>query len=376
MPFSLPTLPDLRGQDRANFAARLLGADQTARRSMLNITADVIAGGIFAGLRALGWLSRQIFIDSAEAPYLDRLGANYGMVRIAATAAAGSATFSGVSGTVIPSGTQVQSSDGTQFYETIAPGTISGGGSGTVVIVLQASVAGSAGNQSASAPLQLAQAIAGVQPIAVVTSGGLTGGADLESDAGFRARVQARIQQPPQGGAAIDFWQWARASGIPTRAWVFPLNRGAGTCDVSFMIDTRIDPVPLSADLANVLNYIQARAPVVGDFETFALVQDAQSVTIHGLNPGDSTTQSEVTAALLALYASVPPGGATFGDGVTQPLQNALFPILTSGTLDLSQIEAAIESVGTIISYDLVSPSGDVTFAKGHLPGPPTVAYT
>ena len=65
------------------------------------------------------------------------------------------------------------------------------------------------------------------------------------------------------------------------------------------------------------------------------------------------------------------------GDGVTIALQStALFPLQVPGTLFLSMIEAAIDSVGTIKSYDLVSPAADVTFASGHLPAQPSVTFT
>ncbi len=376
MPLSIPTLADMRTRNRANFAARLPGFDSTLARAVIGVVADVLAAGLFACYRALAYVARQLFIDSAEAPYLDRRAAEYGITRNQATGATGSVTVTFTQDALIPSGALLESSDQTQQYQTTT-GTGFAGGGGTATITVAAITPGSAGNQVTGAPLTLMVAIAGVAPVATVTSPGLTGGTDLESDASLRARTEARIQAPPQGGSGADFWQWARNSGVPTRAWAYPLNRGPGTCDVTFVIDTRPNNIPLTADIATVQAAIAAAAPVIGEYVVYAPTADALAITIHGLVPNTAAQQAAVTAQLVALAASVPPGGATYGDGVTEPLTTgALFPTQTPGTLYLSQIEAAIEAAGGVLSYDLTAPSADVTFAAGHLPAVPTVTFT
>jgi uncharacterized phage protein gp47/JayE len=374
MPLSLPALSDLRAQFRGNFAARVPGFDQTLRRSVTGVFSDMLAGAVYLCCRALGWVSRQLFFDSAEAPYLDRKAADYGIVRAAAVLAGGNCIFTGTATTPIPAGTTVQTTDQTLQFTTQAAGTIATGG--TVSVPIVCTTAGAAGNLAAGAVLNLVSAISGVQPQAAVDGNGLSGGTDAQSDASLRSQSLARIQEPPQGGAATDFWQWAKNSGIPTRAWVFPLNRGAGSCDVTFTIDTRVNPVPLAADLAAVQSYIAALSPVIGSYQVFAPTADALAITIRGLNPGDTATKAAVQAALMALVATVPPGGASCGDGITQPVQTgALFPTQVPGMLYLSMIQAAIDSAADIQSYDLVAPSADVAFAAGHLPAPPVVTF-
>jgi uncharacterized phage protein gp47/JayE len=381
MPLSLPTLPTLRSTFRANFAARLAGFDAALSTTVAGVISDMLGGGIWAGFRGLGWLSRQMFIDSAEAGYLDRRLSPYGLARLQGTVAAGNVIFSGTNGIVIPQNTPLvppgaltDSNGNALQFTTQASGTIS---SGTVTLAVAASGPGTAGNLPAASPLTLVNAIAGVLPQAVLDGSGTNGGTNSESDASFRTRGLARIQSPPQGGAGSDFWAWARASGIPTRAWVFPLNRGTGTCDVAFTIDTRVNPIPLSADLTAVQAAVVAAAPVIGSYQAFAPAADALTITIHGMVPSDATTKAAVTAALVALCASVPPGGATYGDGVTVSLQTgALFPLQVPGTLFLSMIEDAIDNAAIIQSYDLAAPSADVTFATGHLPAVPTVTFT
>ncbi|MBW4089889.1 MAG: baseplate J/gp47 family protein [Proteobacteria bacterium] len=379
MPWSTPSLADLRAQTLANFQARIQGADTFLPRAVLPIVANAVAAVAFAGYRALGWVARQFFVASAEAPYLDRRLAEVNLPRIQATVAAGpGVTFSGPQNTPIDLGTPLQTSNGGMSYTVTAAGTIGSGG--TVSLPVVATTAGSLGNLAPGAPLTLVTAIAGVAPTAIVGSAGITGGTDAETDAAYRVRGLARLGQPPQGGAATDFLAWAKASGVPTRAWVFPLNRGIGTCDVAFTIDTRANNIPLTADLDAVQTYIAGVKPVIGDSQAFAPVADALAITILNLvGTGGITTaalQAAITAQLNDLIATVPPGGAAVGDAVTVPLPpGALFPLQTPGKLYLSQIEAAIEAAGSVLSYDLTAPTADVVFATGHLPAPPTITF-
>ena len=374
MPFPIATLADLRAQNRANFAARLTGADTMLRRSVIAVLADICAYPLYAAYRALVWVSKQLFIDSAEAPYLDRRGAEYGLAREQATAAVLTADFTFTQAATIPAGTLVQSSDFSQTYALTA--AVTSAGAGVVAGNVTAQTVGSAANQANGAILTLMTAISGVQAPATVAAT-VTTGTDAETDSSLRARILARIQNPPQGGAGADFWQWARNSGVPTRAWVYPLNSGIGTCDVTFVIDSRANKIPLSADISAVQAAIDAARPVIGESTVFAPVADALAITIHGLNPNTSAMQAAIVAQLDALIASVPPGGAGYGDGVTEPLTTgALFPTQVPGTLYLSQINAAIEAAGGVIDYDLTAPAADVVFATGHIPAIPTVTFT
>lgn len=373
MPLSIPTLPDLRSQNRANFAARLPGAATWLRHAVIPILADLCAYPLYAAYRALVWVSQQMFTDSAEAPYLDRMGADYGILRVSAVPAVLVATASFTQPATIPAGTAVSSSDFTQAYT--VTNDVTATGAGTLPVTVTASTPGSAANQADAAILILQVAIAGVQAQMTVT-GTTTAGTDAESDASLRARIIARKSNPPQGGAGADFWEWARNSGIPTRAWVFPQNRGVGTCDVAFTVDTATPNIPASAEIATVQTAISASAPVIGSYEVFAPIADPLTITLAHLSPNNATQQAAIVAALAALALSVPPGGAVYGDGVTEPLTTgAVFPLQTPGTLYLSQIEAVIAGAGGVIAYDLISPSADIAFATGHLPAAPNVVF-
>ena len=77
--------------------------------------------------------------------------------------------------------------------------------------------------------LTLDSPIVGVNASANVTAGALTGGADAEDDDSLRARLLARIKEPPQGGSKADYVTWALEVPGVTRAWCYPEEMGDGT---------------------------------------------------------------------------------------------------------------------------------------------------
>ena len=370
MPFAVPSLDDLRTQVRAALTARLAAVVPNfvfpVRRSAIGVLADVWAAGLYLAYRALGWLARQLFLNTAEGAYLQQRAAWYAIAPEGAATAAGNVVFTGSAGLPVPLGTVVQNSDASVTYATQTAATVGGGGMVSVAVAAQ--VAGAAGNQSPGAALQLATAVAGVLPSVTVDTNGITGGLDAESDASLLTRTLARIQQPPQGGAASDYIAWAKQTAGVTRAWCYPLGRGPGTVDVYFAMDGRTNNIPLSADIAAVQAVISGPAarPVTADARVWAPTADALAINIHGLYPSDAATKAAITAQLAALARTIAPGYATVGDGISNATP--------AGILYLSQIEAAITAAGGAI-FDLTAPAADVIFATGHLPATPTVTF-
>ncbi len=373
MPLNVPTLPALRSQIRADFAARVSATSNPLRHSMLTIISDILAGGLWLLYQALVWLSRQLFLDTMESGFLDRRGAIYGVSRTPAAAATGTASFGGGVGAPIPAGTPWATSGNTVTGVTTAAATIGSGGTVSGVPVATTTT-GLASNLTGGTQITISVAVANVLPTATIDSAGLTGGADLQSDASFRAAIQARIQTPPQGGAASDYVSWAKQVSGVTRAWCYPLNRGPGTVDVFAVFDGRSNNIPASGDLATIQAVLSAKAPVTADAQAKALVADALTITISGMVPNSTANQAAVTAALQALARSISPGQSAVsgvsivGDDITATQ--------TTGVLYLEQIDAAISGAAPLAHYDLVAPSSDITYASGHIPGAVTVTFT
>jgi len=246
MAFQRPTLQTLVARVLADIEAQLPGTDARLRHSLLDILARAQAATAHGLHGHIDYLAKQIIIDTAESEYLDRWASVWNVTRKVATAAQGNVTFSGTDASVIPLGTTLQRGDGWQ-YTTDAEGTIV---AGVAVVAITSVTVGDDSNASAASTLSLVTPITGVDNTATVDGSALTGGAEIETDEALRARLLARIQQTPHGGASFDYINWALEVPGVTRAWVYPGEDGLGTVKVRFMMDdTYADGIPLAADV-------------------------------------------------------------------------------------------------------------------------------
>ena len=231
MPYSRPTLSDLRTQVAQQIAAALPGSDPLLRTSVLKILGDITAGAAHLQYGYLDWIAQQSNPFTASDEYLEAWAALKSVTRLASTPATGTATFTGTNGTVVPSGTVFVRGDGWR-YTTTAPATVAGG----VVTVSAQADAGSTGNADNGTLVNMFSAIVGINSAGVATSA-FTGGADVEDDDSLRARMLLAYQQPARGGSKADYIRWAREVAGVTRAWCLPHADGAGTVAMYVMLD-------------------------------------------------------------------------------------------------------------------------------------------
>lgn len=289
MAFERPTLPALRKRVIADFEANLPGVDARMRQSRIGVHAMVHAdlANEHYGLQAS--IARNVLPDLAEADWLARWGNILGIVRHGATAAAGAVRFSGADGSIVPAGSELRRSDGA-IVATTEQATIV---AGAAIAPVRAVIAGLAGNTEEDVALATLAALPGVAAKCFVEAA-LTGGADLEDLESWRQRILFRLQEPPQGGAAIDYWRWAREVPGVTRAWVYPKELGAGTVTVRFMMDgTYEDGIPhgvdapypssYTEDVLRVWQHIEPLRPVTAEVFVCKPVPKALNVTIAGL---------------------------------------------------------------------------------------------
>lgn len=341
MPFARPTLQELIDRVDAEIESRL-GVGPLRPRSVLAVLARVLAGSSHLLHGHLDWIADQVFPDTAELEQLERWAAIWGIQRKAATFAQGDVDFTGTNGTDIPAGTLLQRADGRQ-YTTDSLATIAGG---TATAAVTAVLPGAAGNAAAATPLTLASPIAGVSSSAAVAAGGLAGGADQESDADLRARLLLRIQEPPQGGAAIDYARWALEVPDVDRVWVFPLQSGVGYVDLTFSVTAAAGgPIPAAPKVAEVQAYVDERRPVTAVAQVFAPALVALDPEIS-ITPDTAAVRAAVQASLEDL------------------LRREAVP---GGTLLLSHIHEAISTAAGETDHVLVSPAADVVYAPGEL---------
>lgn len=351
MTFPRPTLTELIDRVTADVSSRVLGVEGAVlRRSLLGILARSTAGEAHMLYGYLDWVSRQAIPDTAEAEWLERWAAVWGLSRKAAEYATGNVTFTGTNGSTIPAGTVVQRQDGLQ-YVTLADGTIA---TGTATVAVEAVDAGDDGNLDAASSVFLVSPITGVQSTATVATGGLTGGLDTESDDRLRDRLLLRIRNPPQGGSASDYEQWAlEVSGV-TRVWVTENGLGAGTVLVHFVRDDDPSIIPDSGEVATVQAYIDDRRPVTADVTVAAPTELAVDVDVQ-ISPNTAAVQAAVTAELQDLFRrDAEPGG----------------------TILLSRIREAVSIASGESDNVVTDPVADVTAATGEIPVLGTVTFS
>ena len=343
MPFKRPTLTELVERFRSDSEPKLQGADASLRRSVLAVLGRAHAGATFGLYGYIDFIASQVFPDTAEAEFLERWAAVWGVTRRAAGTAAGKVSITGTDGAVITAGTIFQLS-GARQYRTTAKAVIA---SGKAVAAVEAVIAGAAGNALAGSAINLLSPIAGIQSAATVATGGLTGGADSEGDEELRARVLDRIQEPPHGGAASDYVKWALEVTGVARAWAFPREMGLGTVTVRFMTGSKTaNGIPSRADVDRVYAYIEARRPVTAELFVVAPVAAPIAFEISGLSPNTAAVRAAIEAELRDLVVrQATPGG----------------------TLLLSRVREAVSVASGERDHVVVAPAANVVSSGGRI---------
>ena len=186
-------------------------AVQGAAQQVLDLTVGSVLRAVLEANAGLGlwlqWLILQVLQTTRAAtsngPDLDTWVADFRLTRLPSVAATGSATFARfapVAAALVPLGTVVRTSDGTQSFAVTADATNAAfssaqngyqiaAGTPTVTVPIAASVAGSAGNVQAGTISLIAAALPGVDTVsnAAPTAGGMDG----ETDAALRSRFAA-----------------------------------------------------------------------------------------------------------------------------------------------------------------------------------------
>ena len=328
MGFQRPTLSELIDRIGADAESRMSVAQ--LRRSNAKVYSRLVAGASHSLHGHIAWLGKQLFVDTADAEYLDRWASIYAVRRKLATKASGSVkvTFSGPR-VDIPVGALLQSDDGVQFETT-------GGVDGDNEMRVTALIAGESGNVEAGDVLTLTSPVAGVMSEVEVV--GIVGGADAEDDESLRSRLLRRMQEQPHGGCEADYVAWALEVPGVTRAWCYPMEDGAGTVTVRFVCDDYEDIIPTEEMVELVAEYIDTKRPVTAEVSIKAPTLKPVNVTIASLDPDTTTVREAVKAELQDLFIRESEPGRT---------------------VLVSHIRAAISYAVGEIDHQLISPTAN-----------------
>ncbi len=373
MPYSRPTLSDLRTMVAQDIQAELPGTDPLLRYSSLGILGRVLAGLVNLFYGFLDWIAKQAVPFTSTDEYLEGWAALKGVFREAATSASGTITFSGNVGAAIAAGATLTRSDNVGAVVTVG-GSVGAGGTVTVTAQINADPAGltgAFGNCAAGTQFTLGSAVEGISPVGTAATA-FTGGADLELDDSLRSRMLLAYQTTPQGGASTDYVEWAREVPGVTRAWCTPNGMGAGTVVIRFMKDVaeaasggfpqgtngvataETRDTAATGDQLAVANYIFPKQPVTALVYAVAPGANMVNFSISGLTGASAALQASIASAITGVFEQ-------YGE--------------PGGTIDLSYIESAIAAVAGTPGFVITSPAGNIVSPTGDLPVLGTVTY-
>lgn len=257
---------------------------------------NVLAGSAYSLWGAADHIANQQLIESMDDVTAQKVGAEYGITRQAATFATGSVSLVATANVAVEQSTLFQSETG-QLYRLDAQQNISAGQSQTAS--LTAVDAGFAANLSAGQVLNLVSPIAGLQSETNVVVA-IAGGSDIEPIERYKSRIIERKQAPPLGGARNDYIGWAKAAHPDvTRAWVFEHENGVGSVTVRVVTENLPEPIASAAVVTAVNNYIDDVRPAgLRSLSVEAPTAVPVNITFSLLEPNTVAVQEAIRAEL------------------------------------------------------------------------------
>ncbi len=350
--FTRPTLAELFARAQTDVEGALVGVNARLRRTVEYVLSRAMAGLSHGIYGHLAFVAEQILPDQAAERYLVRWADLFGITRDEGVkagqpaAASDAITVTGTGGTVTAGDIWVRPADGATYTTDATVGPISG----TATVNVTAVAVGILGNMVSGQTLTLEAPIVDIVSDAVVQSGGITEGSDLQTLASLLAELQLTLRSPSLGGAPGDHVIFALQVPGVTRAWEFAGqdgvgNPGIGKVSLTFVRDGDVSIIPDAGEVATVQAHVQALSPA--EVITFAPTAVAYTTSIQ-LSPFPDTA---VEAAVEAELSDMILREATPGD-----------PIL------FSVANEAISNAEGELDHVLTSPSGNKAHAFGELP--------
>ncbi|MFD1328303.1 baseplate J/gp47 family protein [Mycoplana ramosa] len=358
MAWTVRSLADISRRVRGAFREYLPGTDSALATNFVTVTAKVLAAlGHEFELR-MAYLTRQLFLSTADAQFLVRHAADVGIYRKPAASAAGQIFGQGEPDAIYPAGVRFVS--GSMTYTSTAPASASP--TGVISLQVRAEAKGAATNRDAEGVLALADPVLWPELSTEWTIGGdgLGGGADAETDEALRARALVRKRNPPSGGSLTDYEQIALSVPGVAKAWAFRDPAAPGFVAVLFLFAERPNLMPTSGDVAVVQAAIDARRLIrVDDSVAAAPIARPVNLVIAGLSSDTTAVRSAISEAVAAiLFERGRPG-----------VRGDVF------MLSRSWIEEAISGAVGEDRHVLMEPAGDLMLTEGEYAVLGDVAY-
>lgn len=294
----------------------------------------------------LEWIDKQCSPLTCELERLYDWGALYGVDRLGATAATGSALATGAIETPLLAETQLRGPNGLDY--TVQAAVVLG--AGPTPVSVRCTTTGSAGNLAAGQTLTLVDPVPGCSSTLSIAAPGLSGGEEEEEIDDWRVRVadewRTVVTRGARSGKDEDYRFWAKSAHPSiTGALIQRHILGIGTVVVRPICNGLADRLPTQAVLDAVVAYLLDIAPATADWRVAAPIKRAVDVSID-LLAGFDTAENRA-----AISSAV---GATV---LAEESETSL--------LAMAEIDAAVATVTS--QYTRLAPVTDIAVASGEV---------
>lgn len=369
--FRIDSLSDLVGRARSAFRSYLPGSDAWVWPNNIAVSGKVLGGVGYEVMGFADYIQRQKFAGTADGENLDLHGQEYGLARRPATAAQGPITLTVADAVTVAAGAVFQRTDGVRYIATAAAvQTVAG----TFDVPAVAATDGANTNANAGTALTIISGVTDAHgdanPLAVVGTAGIVGGADVEADgdfwttdlATFRGRILFRKRNPPHGGSPADYVQWASDVAGVTRVYVERRWNGPGTVRLFPMFDDYYaNGIPQPADVQRVQDYIDTVSPAGALVTVAAATAVPVNISVSNLLPATVTVEEAIKAELADAFRRL---AAVAGNDTANPAM----PFLAVPTsFSRSWIWQAIANATGEQRHVLLLPAADPALTAGQI---------
>ena len=360
------------------------GQSSLLRKSVLKVLASVVGAMLYMMSLIAKRIYKNRFVSTCDVSALEGFGVEYCVPHKVPLAAAGDVTVElndGVSSVTIPQDTVLVDQTAKLAYFVKATTVIDSDNTKVPVIALEV---GYDYNLDAGTVLEFRDdPVAGVKSLtAVNVSGGVAEGVEIDGDVfvwgetaeEYRARLLNRVQNPPHGGSANDYWQMATRFSFVDEAYVIPNIPQSNSVCIA-LANYKSSTIYLTpAQVEEVSNYItdDVRRPITADVRVFSVTPVNVTVTAY-VAPYNDSVRSSVANCIKAYFRQVKPGSTvSFGDledvvrsnstAKTFTVQSAkkgnTFVDSLSFTLDVSNMYQSVAQVAKLTDSSIVLLNG------------------
>lgn len=344
-------------------AVQFYGQSSTLRKGVLKVLAHVLGAMLYMMSLIAKRIWKNRFVSTCDVSALDGFGAEYGIPHKAPVCAAGKAKVSlveGIDAVVITRGTALIDPVSKKEYEVTET---------TTVAISNLFVPVSAINYGADSDLLAGGVLefrdSDVDGVESIVSEGIVGGKldGVEVDGEvqvwgelaeeYRARLLNRVQNPPHGGAANDYWQWAMSFPFVTDAYVFANNPNSNSVTIALANYSAVD-LSVSADQASeVSDYIcdDSRRPITADVRVLGVTAVNVGISAR-VSPFNSSVKENVTAAIKQYLRGI-------GPGKTVDLSQMSADVLAASNAQSFNVTSATKNGTEVISLEFVVDTSD-----------------